>query len=139
MRTFRLEQSDREITSHAGIALIGAAIAKHTPLTKAIDAALPKRHGTPTSELVKTYLGLLAQGKNDFEAINNVRNDAFFHQALDLQKPIPTEANIRLRFEKEADELSPIINQMNVEFLVNKGVPVTPLSTGALIIVRANT
>lgn len=130
MRTFRLEQSDKEITSHAGVALIGTAITKHTDLTQAIDLALSKRHGTPSSDMVKTYLGLMAQGKNDFEAINNVRDDAFFHQALNLKKDIPTEANIRTRFEQEAEILTPIINQANVDFLINRDVSITPLHTG---------
>jgi len=130
MRTFKLEQSDKEITSHAGVALIGAAITKSTNLAQAIDQALPKRHGTPTSDMVKTYLGLMAQGKNDFEAINNVRDDDFFHQALDLQKDIPTEASIRTRFETEADKLTPLVNQANVDFLINRNVPITPLNTG---------
>ena len=105
MRTFQLEQTDKEITSHAGLALVGVAIIKHTSLAQAIDAALPKRHGTPSSDIIKTYLGLLAQGKNDFESINNIREDRFFHQALDLQKTIPTEASIRLRIEQEAERL----------------------------------
>ena len=60
MRTFRLEQSNKEITSHAGVALIGAAISSHTSLTQTIDRALPKRHGTPTNDMIKTYLGLVA-------------------------------------------------------------------------------
>lgn len=130
MRTYRLEQSDREITSHAGVALIGAAIEKYTSLAQAIDQALPKRHGTPTSDMIKTYLGIMAQGKNDFQAINNIRNDAFFNQALGLSHQIPTEASIRTRFEKEADELIPLVNQANVEFLINREVPITALSTG---------
>jgi hypothetical protein len=130
MRTFRLEKSDKEITSHAGVSLIGMAIAGFTSLTEVIDRALPKRHGTPTSDMVKTFLGLMAQGKNDFEAINNVRNDEFFHQALGLEKDIPTEACIRTRFEKEADELIPLINQSNIDFLINRKVPITPLYTG---------
>jgi len=32
MRTFRLEQSDKEITSHAGVGLIGAAKDCWTPI-----------------------------------------------------------------------------------------------------------
>ncbi len=34
-------------------------------MTKAINAALPKRHGTPTSDMIKTYLDLerLPSGK----------------------------------------------------------------------------
>jgi len=130
MRIFRLEQTHQEITSHAGIALIGKAIEKFTALTQLIDQALPKRHGTPTSDMIKTFLGLMAEGKNDFEAINNVRDDRFFHQALGLQQGIPTEASIRTRFEKEADSLTPLINQTNIDFLINRKVPITPLSTG---------
>ena len=130
MRTFRLEQSDKKITSHVGMALIGAAITKHTSLAQVVDAALPKRHGTPSSDWVKLYIGLLAQGKNDFEAINNIRGDDFFHQAFDLKKGVPTEASVRTRFEEEVNELTPLINQGNVEFLVNRKVPVTPLYTG---------
>ncbi len=130
MRTFQLEQSEKVITSQAGVALIGAAITKFTTLTQAIDQALPKRHGTPSSDMIKTYLGLMAQGKNDFEAINNVREDDFFHQALNLKKDIPTEASIRTRFEQEADQLTPLINQANVDFLINRDVAITPLHTG---------
>lgn len=130
MRTFLLEQTDKEITSHAGLALVGIAISKYTALAQAIDTALPKRHGTPTSDIIKAYLGLLAQGKNDFEAINNIREDRFFHQALDLHKAVPTEASIRLRIEQEAEQLEPLINQSNVEFLINSGAPISALATG---------
>ena len=64
MRTYRLEQSDREIISHAGVA-----IEKYTFQAQAVDQDLPKRHGTPISDMEKTYLGIMAQGKNDFQVI----------------------------------------------------------------------
>ena len=69
MRTYRLEQSAREIISHAGVALIGVVIEKHTFQAQAIEQGLPKRHGTPISDMAKTYLGIMAQGKNDFQVI----------------------------------------------------------------------
>jgi len=100
-----------------GLPFAGLAVTKYTALAQVIDAALPKRHGTPSSDIIKTCLGLLAQGKNDFEAINNIREDRFFHQALDLQKAVPTEASIRLPIEQQAERLEPLINQSNVEFL----------------------
>lgn len=130
MRTFKLEQSDKTITSHGGMALVGAAINKYTSLAKAIDTALPKRHGTPTSDMVKTTIGLLAQAKSDFHAINNVRGDEFFHQALDLQTNIPTDTSIRTRYEKEANEIAPLVNQASVDFLINSRAPISSLSTG---------
>ena len=130
MRKFKLEQTDKEITGHAGVALIGAAIENYTSLTKRIDAALPKRHGVSTSDLLKVYLGLLAQGKNDFEAVNGVRNDRFFAQAMGLAKAVPTEASLRTRFDKEAEQLIPLVDQLNREFLARRQVPITPLHTG---------
>lgn len=130
MRTYKIEQSNKEITSHAGVALIGAALENYTSLTHVIDTALPKRHGTPSSDIIKAYIGNLAQGKNDFEAINNVRDDAFFHQAMGLKNNIPTEASVRTRIDTEASDLNPLTNQINIEFMVRREVPITPLHTG---------
>lgn len=107
MRTFKIEKPNKEITSHAGMALIGAAVNKHTSLTKSIDAALPKRHGTPASGMVKTTIGLFAQGKIDFQAISNVRGDNLFAQAFDLDRTVPTDISIRTRHEKEANTIIP--------------------------------
>ncbi|MBT7410232.1 MAG: IS1380 family transposase, partial [Methylococcales bacterium] len=70
MRKYKLEQSNKEITSRAGMVLIGSALENFTSITKTIDLALPKRHGTPTSDIIKAYIGIVSQGKNDFEAIN---------------------------------------------------------------------
>ncbi|MCP3686621.1 MAG: IS1380 family transposase [bacterium] len=130
MRAFKLEQSNKEITSHAGLALIGRAINNFTSLTKTVDKTFKQRSGTSTSDLLKIYIGLLAQGKNDFEAVNNIRDDSFFMQALGLKKRPPTEATLRTRFEKYATQLIPIIDKINTEFLVRRKVPLTPLHTG---------
>lgn len=130
VRTYKSEQSNKEITSHAGMALIGSAIENFTSMTKTIDRALPKRHGTPTSDVIKAYIGLVSQGKNDFEAINGVRNDDFFHQAMGISKKLPTEACVRTRMNKEAETLIPLINDENIEFIVNRKVTITPLYTG---------
>ena len=130
MRRYKLEQSNKEITSHAGMALIGSAIDNFTSMTKTIDLALPKRHGTPTSDIIKAYIGIVSQGKNDFEAINGVRNDDFFHQAMGISKKLPTETSVRTRMNNEAETLIPLINDENIEFIINRNVPITPLYTG---------
>lgn len=112
MRKYKLEQSEtREITSHSGLALIGAAIEQYTSLTKVVDTALTRRHGVPASDHIKTYLGILAQGKNDFETVNNVRKDRFFKQSMNIKKRVPSESSLRTRLEEDAEQLMPLIDQ----------------------------
>ena len=53
MRRFIIEQSNSNITSHAGLALVGAAIRNHTDLTRQLDA-IPLRHGLSHADLMIT-------------------------------------------------------------------------------------
>mgnify|MGYP003685880697 CR=1 FL=1 len=84
MRNFIIEQSPSEIyTSSAGLTLVGQCLNKHTPLPTSVRS-LPKRHGIANIDLIRTYLGLIVSGKSDFEAVEQVRQDPFFQQALGI-------------------------------------------------------
>ena len=48
------------------------------------------------ADIVKTYLGLLCSGKNDFEAATGVRNDPYFHAALGIEQ-VPSAERLRQR------------------------------------------
>ena len=45
-----------------------------------------KRHGIPNIELIHTYSGLLATGKSDFEAVENIRNDDWFQRCMGIRQ-----------------------------------------------------
>ena len=81
---------------HAGLAVAGPIINRHSGLRKRLKS-IPLRHGIPHIDLVRTYLGLLCQGKNDFEAVEEVRKDLFFQQALEIGLFIETLAQTRRR------------------------------------------
>lgn len=100
MKRFILEQSDAEIISHSGLSLIGQAIKQYTNLTQVLDKGIALRHGIKHSDVVKSYLGLLATGKNDFEAINGIDSEFYFMTALGLNT-IPGEATLRQRLDKQ--------------------------------------
>ena len=74
----------------------GPIINRHSGLRKRLKS-IPLRHGIPHIDLVRTYLGLLCQGKNDFEAVEEVRKDLFFQQALEIGR-VPSSARLRQRF-----------------------------------------
>jgi hypothetical protein len=121
MKRFKIEQSDADIISHSGLALIGQAIKNHTTLSSEVDAQIPLRHGIKHSDVVKSYLALLCIGKNDFEAIKTIESEFYFMSAMGVDA-IPGEATLRF--------FLPLIEKANQDFLVNVQPGLTPLATG---------
>jgi len=104
MRPFIVKQLDYDLTPVAGLALVGHHLNRLAPVFKQLDAALPVRNGVANSDILRSYLGLLVQGKSDFDAIENFRGDAFFKQALGIQL-LASSPTLRQRMDTRADEL----------------------------------
>ena len=129
MRRFVIEQSDADIVSHSGLALIGQALNKHSGLGKAVDNNVSLRHGIPHSDVLYSYMGLLCIGKSDCDAIENVRDDSFYSSALNIDT-VPSAATLRQRMDTRANEFLPLVDRSCVDFLKSVGVKVTPLPMG---------
>ena len=104
MRPMLVKQLDYDLTPVAGLALVGHHLNRLDPVFKQIDTALPVVGGVANSDIVRSYLGLLVQGKSDFDAIENFRGDAFFKQALSI-KLLPSSPTLRQRMDARAAEL----------------------------------
>lgn len=130
MKRFIVEQSDTEFyTSHSGLALIGLCLNRYSTLSKTVDSTIPLRHGIAHSDLLKSYLGQLCLGKSDFEAVEAVREDRYFKEALAIQQ-VPSSARLRQRLDTDASALLPVMYSTNIDFLKTAQVPVSPLATG---------
>ena len=101
MQPFIVKQLPYDLTPVAGLALVGHHLNQLTAEFKRIDAALPVRTGVASSDIVRSYLGLLVQGKSDFDAIEGFRGDAFFKQALGIAL-LPSSATLRQRMDSAA-------------------------------------
>ena len=127
--TFIFEQSETEIyASHAGLAVIGPLLNRHSGLKRRLRS-IPLRHGIPHIDLIRTDVGLLCQGKNDFEAVEGVRRDPFFQRALGIGR-MPSSARLRQRFDEQAEALKAAVDDCLAPLLKNLRAPLTPLSTG---------
>jgi hypothetical protein len=104
MRQLIVKQLDYDLTPVAGLALVGHYLKALRPLFTRLDAALPIRGGVANSDVLRSYLGLLVQGKSDFDAIENFRGDAFFKQALGVGL-LPSSPTLRQRLDARAAEL----------------------------------
>lgn len=105
MRPIQVKQLDYDLTPTAGLALVGHFLKTLAPALADVDAALPVRAGVATSDIVRSYLGLLVQGKSDFDAIENLRGDKFFKQALGIGL-LPSSPTLRQRMDAHACRLA---------------------------------
>ena len=105
MRPIHVKQLHYDLTPTGGLALVGHFLKTLAPVFADVDKALPVRTGVATSDIVRSYLGLLVQGKSDFDAIENLRADAFFKRALGIGL-LPSSPTLRQRLDAAAPVLA---------------------------------
>jgi hypothetical protein len=115
MTDFLLKQLPYDLSNQAGLALIGKYL-KCINLNRLVDPAYPVRSGIANSDILKSYLGLLCLGKNDFEAIESQRNDAFFARALGL-RAVPSSPTLRQRLDTHAAAWFELADRINAAVL----------------------
>lgn len=121
MRPIQVKQLDYDLTPTAGLALVGHFLKTLAPALAEVDAALPVRTGRATSDIVRSYVGLLVQGKSDFDAIENLRGDKFFKQALGIGL-LPSSPTLRQRMDGHAAPLAGLVMPM-IERLLARHAP----------------
>ena len=129
MKRFLLERSKRDvITSHSGLALVGLCLNRHSRLPARADALLPCQ-GIKTSDVIRSYVGLLCLGKNDFEAISGHRHDPVFRKSLGIGS-VPSAETLRQRLDQMPATLLGAVADAATELIRSAKAPVTPLHTG---------
>ncbi len=129
MTDFIIKKLPYDLSSHAGLALIGQYL-KRIRVNSLIDPAFAVRSGVANSDILKSYLGLLCLGKNDFDAIENFRDNAFFKRALDLTD-VPSSPTLRQRLDTKASSWFDLVALMNHK-LLGSTVNGKPIDFGAL-------
>ncbi len=129
MKRFIIEQTEADLTSHSGLALVGMAVNKYTDLSQSIKREIAQRHGITHADVVRSYIGLLCLGKSDFEAVSGMREDDFFHTAMGIET-VPSAETLRQRFDEQAEAFLPLVVESGIDFLVNVEAEFTALETG---------
>ncbi len=105
MIIYQLSQSSENLTSHAGLALLGAALSRTELGQKLNEFELPKAKQEPDishSDVIYSYIGVLGLGQSDYEAIEPFRADEWgFKVPLNL-KGVPSSATLRQRLDQLA-------------------------------------
>jgi len=129
MTEFIIKKLPYDLSSHAGLAFVGKYL-KRIKLNSLVDSAFPVRSGVANGDILKSYLGLLCLGKNDFDAIENFRSDAFFKRALGLGG-VPSSPTLRQRLDANASSWFNLAAQMN-QLLLGSSINGKPIDFGSL-------
>ena len=133
MVIFDLSQSREKLTSHSGLALVGRVLAQTGIKFFADSLTTPNQKGEVKishSDVLISYIGLLSQGKSNFEAIRDFRDDEFFKLSLDIDK-VPANSTLRLRLDQlalvaEEGDLKKRLKEESAMLLRKRGIQLTP-------------
>jgi hypothetical protein len=136
MTDFQIKRLPYNLTSQAGLSLVGQYLKRYAQINQVIDPRFPisGHGGIATSSIIKAYVGLLCTAKSDFDAIETLRRDAFFHSALGLVA-IPSSPTLRQRLDslgETGDVALTALDEANERLLRRAKPTFTPLSTGHL-------
>lgn len=129
MSQIHLRISSKVLTSHAGLALIGDCL--NIADIDALDAHFPTSRGMKSSDIIKSYVGLLCLGQSDFDAITNRRADPAYRKLLQMAK-VPSSEWLRQRMEQLAERgLSDHLAERSVRLLKAVRAPISQESGAA--------
>lgn len=121
---FLITETDEFLTSHTGLAMIGA-LTHECGLARGIRTTLPqkKTSAVGSDDTLISMLGLLSLAKPDFAAIEQFRDDEYFQMALGLTA-VPSEPTLRQRMDEiaGAPDIRQVILQASTA-LLRKRVP----------------
>jgi len=129
MTDFIIKQLPYDLSNQTGLALIGKYL-KRININSLVDQSFSVLSSIANSDILKSYLGLLCLGKNDFDAIEGQRKDAFFARALDL-RAAPSSPTLRQRMDTHAASWFDVAEEINAAVLGMK-ISGKPIDFGVL-------
>lgn len=103
MKKFIIETTDERITAHTGLAIVGDLL-HYTNLSQRLNNTKLDKTENPSisnGDVASSYIGLLCQGKSDFDDIEDFREDEFFRYALNIDN-VPSSPTLRQRLDQAA-------------------------------------
>lgn len=130
---YEIVATDEIISNNTGLVLVNNIIETTNFKQNINDKKYIKVQSREISnkDIFMTYIGILAQGKTEFERADEYRNNKYFKQALDIEKS-PSCSILKQRFnaigdiENNLKDMKKLIDQTNLEVLQNKNVTLTP-------------
>lgn len=130
---FSVKLGNERLITPSGLSLVGQFLANSELEKRADRLNVGKRSQAqiPNSDIIKTYTGMLCQGKPGFESVNEMFGDEeAYTLMLKLKKELPSEATLRQRMDSIGDGLRAEILESNLSMFTHYGIRPTANSEG---------
>ena len=129
---FTIADGTERLSSHSGLALIGALMDDTQLKERVSQVTLPSclEPEISHSDVAGSMIGLLCLGKPDFAAIEPFRQDPFFVQSLGLDT-CPSSVTLRQRLDMVGSAFDTIVKEESAELLRQRVPKLVPVSTSA--------
>ena len=130
MKKFIIEPTNERITAHSGLAIVGDLL-YHTNLSQRFNKTKLAKMENPSisnGDVASSYIGLLCQGKSDFDDIEDFREDEFFRYALNIDN-VPSSPTLRQRLDQAAlsDDWKEILLEESADLIRRLHTSISPV------------
>jgi len=131
---FEIRFGKERLITPTGLGIAGLLLGK-TDFKKRIDTIRLKDNANAyikNSDVTMSYIGLLCQGKSDFDTIREMHEDPeFYKYALNIGK-IPSSETLRQRLDLAGSRLRDIILEENIKMLKGANADISPCANGMI-------
>ncbi len=134
MQKIIVEFSDERLITPSGLSLVGTLLGKSKFVKRCNRASISPKRSQPqikNGDILLTYIGLLCQGKTEFEAVREMAEDPGSYKAsLGIARALPSAETLRQRMDDIGNSLRKEILQANIEMFKNTGIEPSALLNG---------
>lgn len=134
MRKIIVELSEERLITPSGLSLVGMLLGKSELVKRCNRASVSRKRSQPqikNGDILLTYIGLLCQGKTDFEAVKELEEDeGCYRLSLGIARALPSAETLRQRMDNIGDSLRQEILAANVTMFQNAGIKPSTLAKG---------
>ena len=118
--------SNERLITPSGLNIVGGMLGKSNFVKRCNRIPVDKKRSEPQikdGDVLLSYIGLLCQGKVDFEAIREMHDDPdYYESALGITRSLPSAETLRQRMDDIGSSLRPQILEANVDMFRAHGV-----------------
>ena len=134
-RRFVIEFTNERIISPSGLAIVGGMLGKSDLVKRLnripVDERKRSEPQIKNGDIALTYIGLLTQGKTQFEAVKEMSDDPeYYRYALGITRAIPSAETLRQRMDDIGDSRREDILRANLSMFNAHNIKPSPLPCG---------
>lgn len=136
MKKARIEvvYSNERLITPSGLSIVGGMLGKSNFVKRCNRIPIEKKRSEPQikdGDILLTYIGLLCQGKTDYEAVEEMEDDRdYYETALGITRRIPSAETLRQRMDDIGRSLRKQILEGNVDMFRSHEIAPSALGSG---------